>query len=61
MDERLELHAQRDLLEFRLVMLEKAIEEQPGRDTPNLAEHMEALFARLLLVNAKLAEMRAMH
>lgn len=53
-----ELRVERNLLEFRLVMLERAIQEQRGMDAPGLGERMESLFARLRLVNDKLTAIR---
>lgn len=61
MDTADELRVQRDVLEFRLVMLEQEIEAQRRREgmaAPELGEDMPALFDRLRLVNAKLAELR---
>lgn len=60
MDARLVLHAERDALEFRLVMLERTIEvrHELGEASPELAERIAALFTRLREVNELLAEMR---
>ena len=58
MDARDELRVERNLLEFRLVMLEQEIQEQRGMDAPGLGERMESLFAPLRLVNEKLAAQR---
>lgn len=54
------LHAERDTLEFRLVMLERAIEDrrEHGMASPELVERMAVLFTRLQQVNELLAEMR---
>ena len=54
------LRVERALLEFRLVMLEQAIEAQrlEGVESPELAECMTAVFAQLRQVNTKLAELR---
>lgn len=62
MDKRqLVLHAERDLLECQLVMLERLTEErrQAADGAPETAACMEALFTRLRLVNDLLAEMRS--
>lgn len=53
-----QLRVERNVLEFRLVMLEQAIQEQRGMDAPGLGERMESLFAQLRLVNEKLAAQR---
>jgi hypothetical protein len=60
MDEAATLRVERDLLEFRLVMLELAIESQrqEGLEALQLAERMTEVFAQLRPVNAKLAELR---
>lgn len=54
------LRLERDLLEFRLAMLERAIEtlRLEGMQAPGLAERITAVFAQLQRVNAKLAELR---
>ena len=54
------LRVERNLLEFRLAMLEQAIETQylGGMEAPELAARMLPLFERLSIVNAKLAELR---
>lgn len=61
MDEADTLRIERDLLEFRLAMLEQAIESRrlEGVEAPELAERMTAVFAQLRPVNAKLAELRS--
>ncbi len=55
------LRAMRGLLETRLLVLERAIEDQQlhGMVAPDLVERMENLLARLELVNTKLAEMHS--
>jgi hypothetical protein len=60
-DELIRLRAMRGLLETRLLVLERAIEEQRqhGVATPDLLKRMEVLLARLGQVNAKLAELRS--
>lgn len=60
MDERALLLAERDLLECRLLTLERTIEErrEHGEASPELAVRMSSLFTRLKLVNELLAEMR---
>jgi hypothetical protein len=60
-DELIRLRAMRGLLETRLLVLERAIEEQRqhGVAAPELLKRMEVLLARLGQVNAKLAEMRS--
>lgn len=54
------LHAMRGLLETRLLVLERAIEErqQGGMAAPDLADRVVGLLDRLGQVNAKLAELR---
>ena len=54
------LRVERNLLEFRLAMLEQAIETQHlgGMEAPELAARMPPLFERLSIVNTKLAELR---
>jgi hypothetical protein len=60
-DELIRLHAMRNLLETRLLVLERAVEDhrQHGIAAPDLVERVEILLARLGLVSAKLAEMRS--
>jgi hypothetical protein len=62
-DELIRLRAMRGLLETRLLVLGRAIEEQQrhGMVAPELVKRVEILLARLGLVNAKLAELREMH
>jgi hypothetical protein len=60
-DELIRLRAMRGLLETRLLVLERAIEEQRqhGAHAPDLLKRMEVLLARLGQVNAKLVELRS--
>jgi hypothetical protein len=60
-DELIRLRAMRGLLETRLLVLERAIEEQRqhGVAAPDLLKRIEVLLARLGQVNAKLAELRS--
>lgn len=60
MDGPIKLHAERDLLETRLLLLERVIDEQRqhGTAVPELAKRVESLLAQLGPVNAKLAELR---
>lgn len=59
-DQLIRLHAMRGLLETRLLVLERAIEErqQSGMAAPDLADRVTGLLDRLGQVNAKLAELR---
>ncbi|WP_156902217.1 hypothetical protein [Azohydromonas australica] len=60
-DELIRLHAMRGLLETRLLVLERAIEDQRqhGVAAPDLLKRVEALLPRLEQVNAKLDKMRS--
>jgi hypothetical protein len=60
-DELIRLRAMRHLLETRLLVLERAIEDQRrhGVAAPELAERTAALLERLRLVNERLAKMRS--
>lgn len=60
MDEADKLHLERNLLELRLAMLERAIEAQrlEGEDSTELAKRMPPIFERIRKVNAELAELR---
>lgn len=60
-DELIRLRAMRHLLETRLLVLGRAVEDQRrhGIAAPELVTRMEVLLARVELVNAKLAETRS--
>jgi hypothetical protein len=62
-DELIRLRAMRGLLETRLLVLERAIEDhrQHGVAATDLVERVDKLLARLQLVNSRLAAMHAMH
>ena len=55
-DELIRLHAERELLEPRLLVLERVMHGMVA-SSPNLVKRVEALLARLGPVNIKLAEM----
>ncbi|WP_157271352.1 hypothetical protein [Azohydromonas aeria] len=59
-DELIRLRAMRDLLETRLLVLGRAIEEQRqhGVAVADLVNRTETLLVRLKLVNSKLADIR---
>jgi hypothetical protein len=59
-DELIRLCAMRDLLETRLLVLGRAIEDQRqhGVAVADLVERTETLLVRLKLVNGRLAELR---
>jgi hypothetical protein len=60
-DELIRLRAMRGLLETRLLVLERAIEDQRrhGAAAPDLLKRVEALLGRLEQVNAKLVGIRS--
>ena len=60
-DELIRLTAMRGLLETRLLVIVRVIEDERKHGAggvPDLVERMESLLARLRLVNGKLAELR---